>query len=272
VLKLYLQNSQEGILFEDNIRTIQTFCDFIDNHTGIKGNRPVRSFYQLTPANFESFISVNRCLLVTFYTTWCAGSKRFLPQARIAGQALLAEPNITIAGVNCETYKELCDQHRILGFPGIKLFKDGTVKDYKGGKTADAVLGFINSECAANRELSGLLGPTAGLIPGAQDLVAEFLSADDKQAVIAKMQKIEGSQFYVKVMERYISSGVVQIEEDMEKMMAIMRERKGSWTSIDGMKQRWNVFAQFLPTATPEPTPARDTESDEPILVANPDL
>jgi thioredoxin-like negative regulator of GroEL len=272
VLKLYLKESSEGILFEDHIRTVQTFCDFIDNHTGIKGNRPIRSFHQLTPGNFDNVLSVNRCLFVTFYTSWCAGSKKFLPQVRIVGHALVAEPNVTIGGVNCETYKDLCDTYRVVSFPGIKLFKEGTIRDYPGDKTAEATLDYINTQCATNREITGLLGPTAGLIPEAQDLIGNFLSADDKRAVIGRMKQIPKSDFYVKVMERFLSSGPEQIEADKRNMMEIMRERKGSWASIDWMKQRYNIFAQFLPKEDPQPEPTPGDDEDEPILVANPDL
>jgi thioredoxin-like negative regulator of GroEL len=251
-LKLFFANSTNSVAMHTPIIDAQTLCDFVDNETGIKGVRPGRAFYQLTPANFGTFVSRTPCLLVTFYTTWCPGSKKFLPQLKNVGQSLLGEPNVSVGGIDCGTHKEMCDQHRILGFPRAKLFKDGVSEDYKGKRTDQDVLDFLNAECNINRELGGLLGPTAGLVSEAQELVAEFLSADDKAAVIEKTKLVAGAEFYVKVMERFVAAGEEQIRGDMEKMMEMMKERKGSWNSIDGMRERYNVFAQFVRKATNE--------------------
>jgi hypothetical protein len=191
-----------------------------------------------------------------------------LPEARIAGRSLIAEPNVSIGGVNCENFKELCETYNIESFPGIKLFNDGTILDFSGDRSAEGVLSFLNEKCAINREVGGLLGPSAGLIPEAQPIVAEFLSNADKKSVIQKMKKVPKADFYVKVMERYIASGIESIKQDMTKMMEIMKAGKVSWASIDGMKERYNIFAQFLPKATATPVPTVEYEDDdEPLLV-----
>jgi thioredoxin-like negative regulator of GroEL len=267
VLKLFPAHATDGILFNET-RSMDNFCDFIENYTGFKGNRPVRSMTDVTPVNLEKLLAVNRCFFVIFYTSWCTHSKRFLPEARIAGGSLIAEPNVSIGGVNCENYKELCETYKVESYPVIKLFKNGTTIDFPGDRSAEGVMSFLNENCAINREVGGLLGPTAGLIPEAREIVTAFLSEDDKQSAIERMKTIPKAEFYVKVMERYISSGVESIKQDMAKMMEIMKARRGAWASIDGMKERYNVFAEFIPKETATPVPTVEYQDDEePLLV-----
>jgi hypothetical protein len=55
----------------------------------------------------------------------------------------------------------------------------------------------------------------------------------------------------------------------MDKMMEILGARKGSWASLDGMRERYNVFAQFLPSeAIEKETAAEAEDDDEPPLMA----
>jgi hypothetical protein len=61
------------------------------------------------------------------------------------------------------------------------------------------------------------------------------------------MKAIEGGEFYVRVMERYLPTGLDKLRKDVAGMAAILQERTGSIASLDGLKRRYNVFRQFLP-------------------------
>jgi hypothetical protein len=77
--------------------------------------------------------------------------------------------------------------------------------------------------------------------------MSEFLRA----AELANMKQVQNAEFYVKVMQRWISGGESLLERDMAKMRAIFTARKTSWNALDGMKRGYNVFTQFLVKTEP---------------------
>jgi protein disulfide-isomerase A6 len=260
-LLLYLPKSKEGISYEGT-RTSDAFCDFVENYTNFRAKRPPKVYVDLNPLNFERHLAENRCLLVTFYARWCQHSKRWLPQSRTVATALIPDRNVSVALVNCESYDEFCDRFDVKSFPAIRLFTEGNVVAFDGSRSAANVLEFVNEYCGTGRDVNGLLNDTAGVIPEAAPIVQEFLENEEgRSEAIKKMKEVEGADFYVKVMERFVAGGISQIRSDMAKMGGMLAQRKAGWTVLDGMKKRYNIFAQFDPPLTPTPAPE---STDEP--------
>lgn len=262
----------EKVEFEGE-RTVDGFCDFIENYTHIKAKRPRKLMVDLNPVIFDNVLSKKKCTFVTFYAPWCGHCKHFLPQARLAAAAFEPDTNITIGAVNCEQYKNFCDERfSVSGFPTIKLLKnpDDEPIPYSGPRTVKGIADFINENCGTERGVDGLLNDEAGIIPAATDIVQNYLSAlkdsKDTAIYIAKMKEIEGADFYVKVIERINAKGLEQLAKDVDTMKGILEARKGSPKSLDGMKRRYNVFLEFLPKPQATPAPEAETvDSDEEI-------
>jgi protein disulfide-isomerase A6 len=256
-LQLYLANSTTPIEY-DGTRTADAFCDFVENYTNVRPKRPPKVYADVNPLNFDRRLSENKCLLVTFYARWCQHSKRWLPHSRTVATSLIPERNISLSIVNCESYDEFCDRFEIKSFPAIRLFTRGETIPFNGARTPQSVLEFINDNCGTEREVGGLLNDSAGLVPDAAPIVQEFLANEEgRAAAIAKMKEVPGAEFYVKVMERFVSGGLAQIRVDMGKMASILGQRNAGWQGLDSMKRRYNIFAQFDPgAATPTPPPA----------------
>jgi protein disulfide-isomerase A6 len=242
---LFTPTNQTGIPFEGT-RSVDGFCDFVDNYTEFKGKRPPRVYLDVNPLNLDKLIDSHKCLLVVFYAPWCGHSKRFLPLGKFAAASFEPEPNVSIGTANCDQYHELCDSYEIKGFPTLKLFSNDTIIEFTGTRTTEGVITFLNGLCDTQRAIGGLLNDEAGLLIEAQPIVEAFLEADDKTAEVAKMKAVKGAEFYVKVMERFVTGGEALLEKDMAKMREIFAARKTSWNALDGMKRRYNVFAQFI--------------------------
>jgi protein disulfide-isomerase A6 len=254
-LLLFVAESKSGIEYKGT-RSVDGFCDFVENYTDFKAKRPPRVLADVHPFSIHRHITENKCLLNIFYAPWCGHSKRFLPQARLAALAFQPELNITLGLTNCDQYHELCEEYDVKGYPTIKLFKNGIVQPYAGGRLAEGVVDFVNKQCGTERSVSGLLNDRAGLVNNTEIIVNEFMQSEDKQAVITRTKAVEGAEFYVTVMERYMKGGIGQLEKDVAIMSGLLDERKGSWTALDGMKKRLNVFRAFVrkpPASAPEP-------------------
>jgi len=109
-------------------------------------------------------------------------------------------PNVLIADVDCtESGKDLCEKHKVQGFPTIKYGDPDDLKDYEGGRGFDELKAFAESN----------LGPQCG--PGenfnlcsdkVKEKITKFmkLSIDELQAKIDK--SIEKAEVDVPLMNK----------------------------------------------------------------------
>jgi protein disulfide-isomerase A6 len=157
------------------------------------------------------------------------------------------DPNVSVGSLNCERFREQCDEMNITSYPTIELSRSGVWSVFSGHRSLSGFIDFVNKKCGTERGHDGLLNANAGRIPAADDLVTEFLAAEAKEQVIEKMKTVAGAEFYVKAMERYIAQGKDQMEKDVRLMRDMLDIRQGSMKALDGMKRRYNVFIKFLP-------------------------
>lgn len=95
-----------------------------------------------TKENFESLIAKDELTLVKFFAPWCGHCKKMAVDFKEAatelkGKAVLVDLDATVE-------KEIAEKYAIRGFPTLKLFSKGEVlSDYKGGRTKDALVKYI---------------------------------------------------------------------------------------------------------------------------------
>jgi thiol-disulfide isomerase/thioredoxin len=233
----------------DGDKSLDSFADFVELYTGIKpGKRSqVKSILQqLSPIDFEKFLTSKSCAFVVFYKPSSETSRMRMAEFEAVGQIFQSDPNVSAGSIDCDKYREICSKQRIEFYPTVRIAKDDNWHE-SDGRGVDELLGFVNKECGTERGRDGLLNDEAGTNPTADKLVRQFLAAKDKLAVIEAMKSIEGAEFYVRVMERYLANGVEKLQKDVAGMEVILNQRTGSLSSLDGLKRRYNVFRRFLP-------------------------
>lgn len=96
-----------------------------------------------TSDNFAEIIGKDELTLVKFFAPWCGHCKKMAPDfieaaAELKGKAVLVDLDATVE-------KDLAKKYDVRGFPTLKLFSKGeVVSDYKGGRTKDAIIEYIN--------------------------------------------------------------------------------------------------------------------------------
>lgn len=102
----------------------------------------------LSSSNFLSTIETpDQITLVEFFAPWCGHCKSLAPEYAKAAEILSATtPRVRLATVDATIEKALADQHRIEGYPTLKIFRDGKVYDYDGPREASGIAEFMRAQ------------------------------------------------------------------------------------------------------------------------------
>jgi protein disulfide-isomerase A1 len=116
-----------------------------DHDHSHEGEDPNSHVLTLGNDNFDAEIAKNEITLVEFYAPWCGHCKKLAPEFEKAAHAL--EGKGSLAKVDCTTEQTVCGKFDVKGYPTVKLFKkDGSHAEYPGGRTADAIIKFMEKQ------------------------------------------------------------------------------------------------------------------------------
>jgi len=120
-------------------------------------------------------------MLVEFFAPWCGHCKHLEPiYEQLATQL---KDRVTIAKVDCTIEKELQQMHQIRGFPTIKLFKDGAVLDYKGGRDVTSFVTYLESQKAL-KDPSSASTPSASATSSGPHVELRYFGSRGRAEVI----------------------------------------------------------------------------------------
>jgi len=94
---------------------------------------------------------------VKFYAPWCGHCKRLAPTWDQLSAAFADNKGVKIGKVDCTSEenknKDLCNEHKVNGFPTLLLFKNGEkVDEYNGKRDLEDLKTFVNKHLAPAAE------------------------------------------------------------------------------------------------------------------------
>ena len=240
-------------------RTSEAIIKFIEEK-GTKRSGSKSHVVSLTPKDFDSIVmNPEKSVMVKFFAPWCGHCKLLAPDyEKVSGIFARDNEVLTIAEVDCDAHRELCEKYSVTGFPTLKFFAKGaapkTPEDYNGGRAvADFVL-FLNNKCNLQRTETGILSDQAGRIPELDQFVASFMKEVDKKAIIKKakeaVEKLEGAakkagKWYLKAMETVAEKGNAFIANEKARLTGVIEGKSLSESKLDEFTIRRNILGAF---------------------------
>jgi protein disulfide isomerase len=98
----------------------------------------------LTTDTFNDFVKSNKYVLAEFYAPWCGHCKALAPEYEKAATELKeAGSEVKLAKIDATVEKDLGQQFQVQGYPTLLWFVNGEKNEYKGGRTAETIIGWI---------------------------------------------------------------------------------------------------------------------------------
>ena len=114
------------------------------NGSGGGGHNNLNSYViELTNKNEfnEKVLKSNNIWMVNFYAPWCGWCQRLAPEWEKAAK-MLKDTNVNIGSVDCTVQEKIAKSNQIRGYPTIKIFYKGSVKNYNYKRNAEDIANF----------------------------------------------------------------------------------------------------------------------------------
>ncbi|KAL2212157.1 protein disulfide-isomerase tigA precursor [Sarocladium strictum] len=242
-------------------RDLESLTAFIEEKTGIKPKKKLEmpsSIQMLTDKSFEELVGSDKNVLVAFTAPWCGHCKNLAPTWELVATDFANDENVVIAKVDVESgnNKAVAKDQGVTGYPTILWFPAGSKEGekYKGGRTEEKFLEFVNQNAGTHRVPGGELDTTAGTIEALDTVVAKLTGsniADISAEVQTQAEALKDSaqykyaEYYVKVFDKLSNSDGYAAKE-LARLDGILTKGGLAPAKRDEIKLKTNVLRKFI--------------------------
>ena len=99
-------------------------------------------------SEFEKKLATHKLAVVDYYAPWCHYSKALLPEFDHSAYVVntILKMDVAMITIDCynEAQKALCPKNGILGYPTVKVYKNGVFfKNFEDDRTSDKIVYFV---------------------------------------------------------------------------------------------------------------------------------
>lgn len=165
-----------------------------------------------------------------------------------------AEPTVVIGKVDAtaENSKSTAEKHGVKSYPTIKFFPKGssTVEDYKGERSEEDFVKFLNGKAGTHRVVGGGLDDKAGTIASLDDIISKLASGGDVNAILEEVTraatgiKDKYAEYYVKVLVKLVKSRDYT-EKELKRLEGLIKKGELAQQKLDDLISRSNILRKF---------------------------
>jgi protein disulfide-isomerase A6 len=239
-------------------RDPEDIIKFINEKVGTNARlaTPVSHVTVLTPENFDKIVlDPTKDVFVEFYAPWCGHCKHLAPTYEKLASVYKSEPDVVIAKIDADHYKDLASKYGVSGYPTLIFFPKNDKKGvrYEGARELNDLVTYLNEKTGSQRTVDGRLGPKAGRIESLDALAARFMKEPNNRNAILKeaeaaAEKVDSelandAKYYIKVMKSILDKSDF-VKSELARLSRILtgtlRDDK-----IDEFTKRKNILNAF---------------------------
>jgi len=179
------------------------------------------------------------------------------PDYEKVAAAFASEPNVVVASLDADNYKNLASTYGVTGFPTIKWFgkhNKESPETYEQPRDIPSFISYINEKAGTKRKNDGKLEESAGRIAPLDNLATKFVASGADQASLLKEAQTEikslkgddekNGKYYVKLMETIKEKGSKFVTEESGRLARLL-DGSISPKKCDELTIRKNILAAF---------------------------
>eukprot|EP00045_Choanoeca_perplexa_P011025 m.115225 g.115225 ORF g.115225 m.115225 type:complete len:621 (+) comp15484_c0_seq2:75-1937(+) len=217
----------------------------------------------LGDANISSSVDEDGSIwLVEWYAPWCGHCQQLKPEYEEASRQLKEKaPTVKLAAIDATIHAESASNNGVSGYPTLKVFRDGKVYDYDGGRTATDIVSYMTEQASPSWKppVSSVVDLTADTFDSFVDneaislvyffapwcghckqLTPEYEKAARDLAPTIKLAKVDATQ----------ESGLAE-RFDVTGYPTLKVFRKGQASDYTGERQRQAIVEEMKAEASP---------------------
>jgi protein disulfide-isomerase A6 len=236
-------------------REAADLIDWINQQAGTRAKitKAASAVKILTPENFDSVVlDSSKDVFIEFYAPWCGHCKKLAPIWEKLANIFRNDPQVVIASVDADSYKDLGSRYDVSGFPTLIYFSKDDKKGerYSGGRELGELLDHVNKHAGLHRLENGRYKNTFGRIESLDELVKEFLlDSADREAIATKAEKESEAHphgsWYPKFMRVIIKKGIDWIEKEKARLAGLLDGGSINGEKLDEFTIRQNILQSF---------------------------
>lgn len=127
---------------------------------GSKSDSGSSDVVELTDSNFDKQVLDSKDVwLVEFYAPWCGHCQKLKPVWESVASEL--KDKVKVGALDATVHQSQANKYEIKGFPTIKVFVNGEVEDYMGGRSKEDIVQFALAKLDDNAPVPELVQITS---------------------------------------------------------------------------------------------------------------
>jgi len=239
--------TQDAVHIYDGGMSHESLARWATGLTGVHGRELVQALRKPNGRVYKELLNTTHCVFTMFYNPWCVAGKRFLPHMQEVAEAFKYDDRVEFCVNDVELYKFFNWDFDLRMLPDLRLYcKDEPEPvQFTGRRTSEDLLDFINDYCGTQRGLNGRLNSEAGLVDEVSQIVEDFLTKGKKPHYISDMEQVEGTKYYVWVMNEVIKNGDGFIQQERNRLNALLDSGTLTPDKLDEFQIRVNILGVF---------------------------
>ena len=179
----------------------------------------------LTNDSFDDFVSENKYVLAEFYAPWCGHCKNLAPHYEKAATELKeAGSEAKLAKIDATVEQDLAKKFGVQGYPTLLWFVNGQKSDYKGGRTSETIVEWINKKTGPAVRTGDLPEPSGQplIVLRASSITDDFTKAAEVMGDDASFHFVETDGEASITVQHKGEEAVVASSDDMSSSATIV--------------------------------------------------